>query len=377
MQDEVWPAGFPDGFVGKTQGRRALLALATLRGIKPLELYHLAWREGSAKACLEAIQDGRAGSDGDRQAARAVDTDEVAARVVAAGARFVAAGDDEFPSSLFDLADPPIGLFIRGRPLTELVEAVSVVGARNCSALGNEVAHDIGSGLGGAGVCVVSGAARGIDAASHRGALAAGGKTVAVLGSGIDVAYPKGSRDLIRRASESGAVLSEYAPGVEAEPFRFPARNRIIAALGRALVVVEGAKGSGSMISVDHALSLGREVFAVPGPVTSPLSEVPLELIRDGATMVRGADDLLADLGFAARLAVRAPPDLPEDQRRAYEALPGPSLPDAVARQAGLSIPEAVAALIGLELRGLVRGVGGRYERRLSTAGSLAPPSAR
>jgi DNA processing protein len=365
VPDEIRPTGFPDGFARGRQERRAALALGTLRGIKPIELHRLAWLLGSARACLEAIRSGRAGSDGDMEAARAVDIDQVAAHVRAAGARFVAAGDDEFPSSLFDLADPPIGLFLRGRPLTELAEAVSVVGARNCSALGNEVAHDIGAGLGGAGVCVVSGAARGIDAASHRGALAAGGKTVAVLGSGIDVAYPKGSRDLIQRASENGAVASEYAPGVEAEPFRFPARNRIIAALGRALVVVEGAKGSGSMISVDHALSLGREVFAVPGPVTSPLSEVPLELIRDGATMVRGADDLLADLGFAARLTVKAPPDLPRDQRRAYEALPGPSLPDAVARQAGLSIPEAVASLIGLELRGLVRSVGGRYERRL------------
>ena len=374
MQDEVWPTGFPDGFAGKAQGRQALLALATLRGIRPLELYRLAWREGSAQACLEAIRAGRAGSDGDREAAKAVDTDEVAARVLAAGARFVAAGDDEFPPSLFDLADPPIGFFIRGRPLTEFVEAVSVVGARNCSALGNEVAHDIGAGLGGAGVCVVSGAARGIDAASHRGALAAGGETVAVLGSGIDVAYPKASRDLIRRASESGAVVSEYAPGVEAEPFRFPARNRIIAALGKALVVVEGAKGSGSMISVDHALSLGREVFAVPGPVTSPLSEVPLELIRDGAIMVRGADDLLADLGFASRLAVAAPPELPADQRRAYGALLGPSLPDSVARAAGLSIPEAVAALIGLELQGLVRSVGGRYERRLQPSATPAAP---
>jgi DNA processing protein len=165
-------------------------------------------------------------------------------------------------------------------------------------------------------------------------------------------------------------VVSEYAPGVDAEPFRFPARNRIVAALGRALVVVEGARGSGSMISVDHALELGREVFAVPGPVTSPLSEVPLELIRDGATMIRGADDLLADLGLASPAAVEAPTELPEDERRAYRALAGPSLPDAIARSSGMSIPEAVTALIRLELRGLVRAVGGRYERRLRTGDS-------
>jgi DNA processing protein len=347
--------------------------LATLRGITPRKLHELAWREGTADACLAAVRRGRAGSQGDRQAAFDADPEAIDRSLRALGCRFVGSSDPAYPSSLFDLErDPPIGVFLRGRELTELAQAVAVVGARNCSALGNEVAQHIGSGLAAAGVCVVSGAARGIDAAAHRGALAAGGATIAVLGSGIDVAYPKGSRDLIERAAESGAVVSEYAPGVEAEPFRFPARNRIVAALGRALVVVEGAKGSGSMISVDHALELGRDVFAVPGPVTSPLSEVPLELIRDGATMIRGADDLLADLGIASHAGVNDAPDLPEDERRAYLALAGPSLPDAVARASGMSIPEAVAALIRLELRGLVRGIGGRYERRLRTAD---PPS--
>jgi DNA processing protein len=345
--------------------------LATLRGITPRKLHELAWQEGSADACLVAVRRGRAGSEGDRQAALEADPDTIDTSVRAVGARFVGPSDPGYPASLFDLErDPPIGLFVRGRELTELVQAVSVVGARNCSTLGNEVASDIGAGLGRAGVCVVSGAARGIDAASHRGALSAGGTTIAVLGSGIDVAYPKASRQLIDRAAERGAVVSEYAPGVEAEPFRFPARNRIVAALGRALIVVEGARGSGSMISVDHALELGREVFAVPGPVTSPLSEVPLELIRDGATMIRGADDLLADLGFASPATIEAPPELPEDERRAYRALAGPSLPDVVARATGMSIPEAVTALIRLELRGLVRGVGGRYERRLRRADS-------
>jgi DNA processing protein len=358
--------GFPNGFGADPGERRAALVLATLRGITPRKLHELAWREGSAAGCLDAIRAGRAGSPGDRDAALATEPDGIEAAVRAAGCRFVTAANPGYPSSLLDLeGDPPVGLFVRGRELTELVEAVSVVGARNCSALGNEIAHDIGAGLAGAGVCVISGAARGIDAASHRGALAAGGNTIAVLGSGVDVPYPKGSRQLIERAARDGAVVSEYAPGVEAEPFRFPARNRIVAALGRALVVVEGAKGSGSMISVDHALDLGREVFAVPGPVTSPLSEVPLELIRDGATMIRGADDLLTDLGLAGRTTMPAPDHLPEDERRVFEVLAGPCLPDAVARATGMSIPDAVSALIHLELRGVVRGVGGRYERRL------------
>ena len=130
------------------------------------------------------------------------------------------------------------------------------------------------------------------------------------------------------------------------------------------------------MISVDHALDLGREVFAVPGPVTSPLSEVPLALIRDGATMIRGADDLLHDLGFDRRPpSADGPPELPPDERRVYERLSAPSLPDAVARSASVSIPDAVAALTRLELRGLIRNVGGRYERRLAPSVADVDPA--
>src|SRR5207344_3031694 len=136
------------------------------------------------------------------------------------------------------------------------------------------------------------------DACAHRGALDAGGQTVAVLGSGIDVDYPPRNGNLLRAIAGCGTVVSEYPPGVRAEPFRFPARNRLIAALSRAVVVVEGAGRSGTRITADHALELGLDVFAVPGPVTSPLAQTPLEMIRDGATMIRGADDLLADLGL-------------------------------------------------------------------------------
>jgi DNA processing protein len=270
--------------------------------------------------------------------------------------------------------DPPVALFVSGRPLTGLPDRVAVVGARNCSPLGNEVAMSIGAGLGGAGVCVVSGAARGIDAASHRGALNVGGASIAVLGSGHDLPYPRGSSQLLERIGASGTVVSEYAPGIVAEPFRFPARNRLVAALGRAVVVVEGAHGSGSMISVDHALDLGRDVFAVPGPVTSPLSEVPLALIRDGATMIRGADDLLDDLGYAARLLVEPPPSLDADERRVYEALGGSGLPEAIAAETGLRLPAVTTVLFTLELKGLVRNVGGRYEHRV--AGTPSPDHA-
>jgi DNA processing protein len=365
------PAGFPEGYADGTGARSALLVLSALRGIKPYQLHELAWATGTAEESLAAIRAGEVGSDADRAWALELDAGEIERAARSLSARFVTPSDDEYlPAFLELLLDPPVALFVSGRPLTQLPERVAVVGARNCSPLGNEVAMSIGAGLGGAGVCVVSGAARGIDAASHRGALDARGSSLAVLGSGHDLPYPKGSAELIARIAANGAVVSEYAPGVVAEPFRFPARNRLVAALGRALVVVEGAAGSGSMISVDHALDLGRDVFAVPGPVTSPLSEVPLSLIREGAIMIRGADDLLEDLGLAARLSAEPPPNLEGDERSVYEALGASGLPDAIAAATGLTLPTVTTSLLTLELKGLVRAVGGRYERRVARAGN-------
>lgn len=360
------PAGFPEGFGNGDEARAALLVLVSLRGITPRALHALAWRSGTAAVCLDEIRQGRAGSENDQAFAREADPTGIGERVRDLGVRFVIPGDAEYVPSLLDLQhDPPLGLFVRGRSLLELTSAVSVVGARNCSALGNEVAMAIGAGLGSVGICVVSGAARGIDAAAHRGALAVRGPSIAVLGSGHDVPYPKGSSQLIERIAAAGAVVSEYAPGIEAEPFRFPARNRLVAALGTALVVVEGAGGSGSMISVDHALDLGRDVYAVPGAVTSPLSEVPLALIREGATLIRGAPDLLADLGFGGRSSEATPEGLSERERIAWDALVEPTPPDVLATRMQLRTHEVIAALVTLELRGLVRNVGGRYERRL------------
>jgi DNA processing protein len=362
------PPGWPDGFGADADQRDALLVLASLRGITPRSLRELAWREGGPRACLAAIRRGAGGSAADRAHAATIRPAEVDAAIAACHGRCLGFHDPAYPDALRDLQrDAPGWVFVRGRGFAE--PGVAVVGARKCSALGRDVARDLGRRVAAADLAVVSGAAYGIDAAAHEGALAAGGPTIAVLGSGIDVAYPRSSRRLIERIAAEHTLVSEYPPGTPAEPHRFPARNRIIAGLARALVVVEGEAESGSRISVDHALDLGREVFAVPGPVTSPLAEAPLAMIRDGATLIRGADDLLADLGVAipggARARSRPPPDLSGEELRAWEALGDGALPDLVARQLGRSIPDAVALLIGLELRGLVRSVGGRYERTL------------
>jgi DNA processing protein len=226
-------------------------------------------------------------------------------------------------------------------------------------------------------VCVVSGAARGIDAAAHLGALSAGGPTVAVLGCGIDMVYPKEHGRLLDRIAHQGALVSEYPPGVRADPFRFPARNRIVAALARAVVVVEGAIGSGSMITAEHALDLGLDVYAVPGAVSSPLAQVPLKLIREGARMIRGADDLIEDLSWLTTGGGVGPfdPHHPEAGRPAGPALPpdgatvlgalGASLTlDQLTVLTAMPVPAVLAALARLELRQAVREVGGRYERR-------------
>ncbi len=283
---------------------------------------------------------------------------------------------------MYDLHDPPAALFARGALLQrpDLMAAapprVSIVGARNCSQVGEDTAAWLAGGLARAGVCVVSGGARGIDAAAHRGALDAGGSTVAVLGCGVDVAYPRTNRSLLDRvvATAAGTLVSEYPPGTPAEPFRFPARNRIVAALGQGVVIVEGAQGSGSMITAEHALDLGREVFAIPGPVAADLSHVPHALIREGATLIRGAEDLLADLKIGSRIPT---PESDEEARSqgpgrglagmegvVFAALGHPVTPDSLAAATGMALREVVSTLTLLEVRGFVMRSGGRYQRR-------------
>lgn len=374
--------GWPAGFATDPGDRRAAMVLASLPGVTPRRLLEVARREGTARACVARVLAGELGKAPDRALAARLAGSEIEAALAAVGGRMILTGDEEYPHGLTDLADPPLALYARGHSLTSLEPRVAVVGARACTALGDEVAAEIGRGVAAAGGCIVSGGARGIDSASHRGALDAGGATIAVLGSGIDVAYPARSARLFERIAEAGAIVTEYPPGVPAQAFRFPARNRIVVALSEAVVVVEGATGSGSLISADHALDLGREVFAVPGPVTSPMSEVPLALIREGAVMIRGSKDLLDDLGWRRRTgrsdggdgshgadtAGPGPvqgPTLPVREAAVFAAVAGPTLPEQVAAALGWRVEQVLPVLLELEVRGLVRAVGGRYERRV------------
>jgi DNA processing protein len=370
------PPGWPPRFGREEPELEALLILAHLETLTPRRFRDLAWSEGSARACLQAIRRGASG-ERDGRLAESVEVAAVRDALSACGARPLGPGNKEYPACVLDLADPPALLFARGRSLEEVDAAVAVVGARSCSAYGREVAETIGRGLASHGVSVVSGAALGVDAAAHRGALSVQGSTIAVLGSGIDVAYPSANRGLLTDIVQVGTVVSEYPPGVPARPRRFPARNRLIAALSRAVVVVEGGAGSGSLITAEFAVDLNREVFAVPGPVTSPLSAVPHELLRDGATLIRSAEDVLDDLRIGRlpdgsdRLA--APDGLSAEERRVLDGVVGePVTAEAVASRAALPISTALSVLMSLEVRGLVRGIAGRYQRTGVAAG-VAP----
>jgi DNA processing protein len=293
-----------------------------------------------------------------------------------AGCWAVCRHDERFPSGLRDAADAPRALTGRGDPaLLERLEpeaAVTVVGARRASAYGREVARELGRELARAGLAVVSGLAFGIDACAHRGALE-GGLTAAVLGTGVDVAYPPSHRALWREVGESGLVLSELPPGSTAWRWSFPARNRIMAALAGMTVVVEAAQRSGSLITADLAADLGRDLGAVPGPVGSRLSAGPNNLLAGGACVVRDAQDVLdAMLGPGVKRIERTGPALDATQQSVLEALElGAETCDGIAAALQLPAAEVAAGLAGLESLGYVNcSLVGVYSRT-----ALRPPA--
>jgi DNA processing protein len=269
--------------------------------------------------------------------------------------------DPEYPPLLRELHDPPPQLFLRGGSLEVLHRpSVSIVGARSCSSYGAQVARMLGRELAAAGAVVVSGLARGVDGEAHRGALEAGGTTVAVLGCGIDRDYPRRHSELAGRIEESGAIVSEYPPGTEPAPWRFPARNRIVAGLCLATVVVEARSRSGALITADFALELGREVFAVPGEITSGLSAGTNDLLRQGATPLLAAGDVLDVLGIEPPPRTRGA--LSEAAADVFRLLADEACEaDGLTRASGRSSAEVGAALVELELAGLVASAEGVY----------------
>lgn len=267
------------------------------------------------------------------------------------------AHSDHFPAVLHDLPQPPAVLYSTRLDLIGDEPAAVVIGSRRPSEYGRTVAYGLGRGLGAAGVPVVSGLALGIDGIAHRGCLDAGGRTIAVLACGVDVAYPRTNRALYERIRQHGAVVSEMPPGTPPARWLFPVRNRIMAALGRLTVVVEAAERSGTLITADCAADIGRDVAAVPGRVTSDVAAGTNGLLRTGAALVTGPQDVLDLLYGVGARSVPAPPSpalSPQDERVLQLVARGGGLDD-IARGAGLDAGAVRATLARLERLGLVR----------------------
>lgn len=261
---------------------------------------------------------------------------------------------DAYPAKLLDLANPPSELYAIGHRSALMGPRVSIVGTRQSTAYGERTTRTLTRALVRAGVSIISGMARGIDGAAHRTAIEEGGKTVAVLGTGIDVPYPVGHRQLHRSIAEHGLVLSENPPGATAHQGAFPRRNRIIAALAPVTIVIEAGFKSGALNTASQALELGRVVAAVPGPIDSDQSQGSNQLLRDGAVMIASPDDALSLLGLKAATD-RPIPTLPENEQRVWSALDKSFLEvGALATKAGLTIPDCFAAITSLEIMGLI-----------------------
>lgn len=358
--------------MGEDADRRARMALSCVVEPGDLRLRDRLRHESPARIWASVRSGGAV--DAWAKRAEALDLRPVTALARAHGVRFIVPGDAEWPARLDDLAggEPvqesagtPIGLWVRGRgDLADLVErSVALVGARASTAYGDRIATEFGGELTEAGTVVVSGGAYGIDAAAHRGALAADGPTVAVLAGGLDAFYPRAHTALFEQVCERGVVVSEVPPGEHPSRRRFLTRNRLIAALCPGVVIVEAGARSGARNTVTWANTLGRYVMAVPGPVSSATSYTPHRLIRDGeATLVTSVADIremVAPMGEVLTEHHSQPRllDLLDAAESAvYEALPSRGCRDTgdLALRAGLSLPDTLIALSGLRTRGLV-----------------------
>jgi len=287
------------------------------------------------------------------------------------GIAYVSRNNVRFPSLLKEIPDPPIGIFFIGVLPADNTEKVAIIGSRRCSEYGLLTARLLAQPLAAAGVVVVSGMARGVDSMAHRGALMGNGITIAVLGCGVDICYPSENKQLKEEIIKRGCVISEYPPGVRPAPAFFPARNRIISGLCRGVVVTEAGIKSGTLITVDQAQEQGREVLAVPGNISSKLSQGTNQLIRDGAFPVSDHQDIINALGIILAPAQQEPEkikqnskfNLAPDEKRVYDSLSlEPISFDMLANVTSIDIGKLHLICVGLELKGLARKLSGsRY----------------
>ncbi|MFH1790512.1 MAG: DNA-processing protein DprA [Candidatus Omnitrophota bacterium] len=347
--------------VGAVRGRELLKAFPDPAGIFTAGIKELAGVEGLNFSVASEIAAARDALDVDREIAAARN----------AGADILTEDDADYPPILSNIYDPPLALYCRGRLTEQDARGVAIVGTRRASMYGLETARRLAYGLAGRGFTVISGMARGIDTAAHMGAIDAGGRTIAVLGTGVDVAYPPENAALMAKIAETGALVSEFSMGTQPVPGNFPVRNRIISGLSLGVVVVEAAERSGALITAYLAMDQGREVFSVPGRVDTPSARGPHKLIREGAKLVECVDDIVEELGcFSGCLRQQAVHGegnavagrvFSERERRILDMLSGePVHVDSLKSDSGMDFGMLSRALLELELKGAVRELPGK-----------------
>jgi len=299
------------------------------------------------------------------QARENVDLEKISEQIARQGIQILTWNDESYPARLREIDQPPPVLYLRGEYLPDDMFAVAIVGTRRVTPYGRQVTEEIASFLAANGITVVSGLARGVDAVAHTAALKAGGRTIGVLGSGVDRIYPPEHRALAEQMMERGAVVSDYAPGAPPDASNFPPRNRIISGLSLAVVVIEAGETSGALITAEFAAEQGREIFAVPGSILAPQSKGTNKLIQNGAQPLLTASDLMQALNLTRMGEHKAARKiLPGDEVEAklLAALgEQPIHVDELGNQTGLPIEKVSATLTLMELKGMVRQVGGMH----------------
>ena len=346
------------------------IALTRVSGIGPRRFDLLIQSFGSGRAIWEADAGKLAAAGLDRRSVEAiiatrrkVDPTLEQQHLRRMGAVAVPRGDERYPTRLAEIYDPPPVLYVKGELDSPETPAVAIVGTRGATSYGKMAAEQLARGLAGAGVTVVSGLAMGVDGAAHRGALEAGGRTIAVLGNGLDRVYPSNHTRLAEQIAGQGALVTEFPLGTKPDATNFPRRNRIISGLSSGTLVVEACERSGALITAAFATDQGRDVLAVPGSIFSPASRGTNNLIRDGATPVTSAEDVLAELApsrVTRQLTVEDILPLDETERSLLNVLTVEPLHiDEIARAASLPMSIVSATLAMMELKGVARQTGG------------------
>ena len=364
--------------------KEALVALNMIEHVGPIRLRQLLDHFGDAPSILRATRQQLLAARGiGEETATAISNWEKSVNLAAElkrisdfGCHVLTQQDPDYPPSLREIYDPPIVLYVKGRLTERDRNAVALVGSRQTTHYGTETARKLAYQLAYTGVTVVSGGARGIDTAAHQGAISAKGRTVAVLGTGINIIFPAENKDLFDRIAENGAVMTQFPFNRQADKQTFPIRNRIVAGMTLGTVVIEATLNSGALITAHFATDYGRQVFAVPGPITSPRSKGCHELIKKGAKLCEGVEDILSEFEYLFPPSNRPPTpnetghlpalELSENEQKILQALSASEerTTDEVIRHCGLPSSSVSVALFGLEMKRLVKQLPGKMYLR-------------